>query len=224
MPEDNAYFGAVLAICCGNNLILQNNCFLMFITLAGTLLGVSVLRDSYNMAYRDELTGILGRRALNEKMLSLGRKYCIAMLDVDHFKKFNDTYGHDVGDQVLQMVASKINKVSGGGKAYRYGGEEFTVLFNGKSIDQVIPHLTKIRKNIETYKMVIRNENRPEDNEDGIEMRSRENSSSSQKVSVTISIGVCEKNDTHKDAEEVIKGADEALYRAKEGGRNQVSV
>ena len=58
----------------------------------------------------------------------MGRHYTLAMIDVDHFKKFNDTYGHDVGDLVLKMVAHQISQVNGGGKAYRYGGEEFTTV------------------------------------------------------------------------------------------------
>jgi len=72
------------------------------------------------------------RRALIERLPSLGRRYTVAMVDVDHFKNFNDTYGHDAGDQVLRMVASRLGEVSGGGTAFRYGGEEFTILFPGK--------------------------------------------------------------------------------------------
>ena len=111
------------------------------------------------MAYRDELTSLPSRRALNQLMLSLGRKYSIAMLDIDHFKKFNDTHGHDVGDEVLRMVASKIAKVTGGGKPFRYGGEEFTVIYKGKTPDQVEAHLDALRKTIENYQMlyVIKN-------------------------------------------------------------------
>jgi GGDEF domain-containing protein len=102
---------------------------------AGLGLVVSLVRHSHDMAFRDELTGILGRRALNDRLKGLGRRYTIAMLDVDHFKKFNDTYGHDVGDDVLKMVAMHIDRVGGGGTAYRYGGEEFSVVFPGKDIE-----------------------------------------------------------------------------------------
>ncbi len=76
---------------------------------------LSALRSSHEMAYRDELTGLLGRRALNERLQGLGRRYAIAMLDIDHFKKFNDSYGHDVGDEVLRLVATRISSVGGGG-------------------------------------------------------------------------------------------------------------
>src|SRR3546814_5904189 len=77
----------------------------------------AVAHEAYQMAFRDELTGLPGRRALNERMQRLGRNYVLAMSDVDHFKKFNDTHGHDVGDQVLRLVASKLSKISGDRKS-----------------------------------------------------------------------------------------------------------
>lgn len=107
------------------------------------MLVAAVAHEAYQMAFRDELTGLPGRRALNERLQRLGRDYVIAMVDVDHFKKFNDTHGHDVGDQVLRLVASQLRKVGGGGKAYRYGGEEFTLLFPGKSLEQCLPHIDR---------------------------------------------------------------------------------
>ena len=71
-----------------------------------------VAHEAYQMAFRDELTGLPGRRALNERMQRLGRNYVLAMSDVDHFKRFNDTHGHDVGDQVLRLVATgKTNRL-----------------------------------------------------------------------------------------------------------------
>ena len=100
---------------------------------AGLILVFAVLEHGYDIAYRDELTGLPGRRAFNNVMEQLGGTYAMAMCDVDHFKRFNDTYGHDVGDQVLRMVASKLSQVGGGGRAFRYGGEEFLVVFRGRS-------------------------------------------------------------------------------------------
>lgn len=91
------------------------------------MIAAAASHEAYQMAFRDELTGLPGRRALNERMQRLGRNYVIAMTDVDHFKKFNDTHGHDVGDQVLRLVASRLSKVTGGGRAHRYGGEEFAL-------------------------------------------------------------------------------------------------
>lgn len=189
-------------------------------SLFGVLLIYGVLTDSYQMAFTDELTGIPARRALLQSSISLGKKYTVAMMDVDHFKKFNDTYGHDVGDQVLRMVAAKINQVKGGGKAYRYGGEEFTVIFPNKSVNHAIPYLEQVREIIANYAMTIRDqEDRPEDSKEGKSQRSKA-PSGNKTVTVTISIGVAEREAELKDFDQVMKQADEALYRAKKAGRN----
>src|SRR3989441_13015310 len=87
------------------------------------------------MAYQDSLTGLPARRALNEALLRLGGHYTVAMLDVDHFKRINDHHGHDVGDQVLKMIAAKLAQVTGGGKAYRYGGEGVAGIFAGRGAE-----------------------------------------------------------------------------------------
>lgn len=193
------------------------------VTLATLLmLSLAVLQEAFQMAFRDDLTGLPGRRALNERLQRLGRNYSLAMSDVDHFKKFNDTYGHDIGDQVLKMVAAQLNKVSGGGKAYRYGGEEFTLVFPGKTAEQAKPYLEKLRIAIENYQVKIRDEaQRP--NKDKKAKAKRKNSSSDS-VSVTISMGVAERSADLPTPEDVIKAADEALYKAKGAGRNQTAV
>ena len=191
-----------------------------FCTAAGLIITLSILQDSYNMAFRDDLTGIPSRRALNESLHGIGRRYAVAMLDIDHFKNFNDTYGHDVGDQVLKMVARKILAVSGGGRAFRYGGEEFTVLFTGKTAAEALPHLEALRQVIADYRLVLRGDDRPKDARQGESKRGR--GSDATEVSVTISIGVAEAGDAQRSVAEVMKAADKALYKAKSKGRNQV--
>lgn len=188
-------------------------------SILAVLLLIILVQELFELAYVDELTNIPGRKALEKNMASLGRHYSLAMLDVDHFKKFNDTYGHDVGDQVLRMVAQQINNVSGGGKAFRYGGEEFTILFPGKNVDQVKIHLEMVREAIATYTLNLRDNERPQDDKQGKQQRG---SKKSNGVSVTISIGVAEKTAELSDAKEVIKMADKALYKAKAAGRNRV--
>ncbi|SIS43548.1 sensor domain-containing diguanylate cyclase [Neptunomonas antarctica] len=190
----------------------------LFLSAALIALAVSVVQNSYNMAFVDELTGIFGRRALRDKFANLGRRYTVAMLDIDHFKKFNDTYGHETGDHVLRMVAAKINNVKGGGKAYRYGGEEFAVVFAGKTEDEVLPYLEEVREIIAYYPMAIRSEERPTDSDTGKQLRS--NQKRPEHVQVTISIGVAEKDDSHSNPDAVMKSADQALYAAKKAGRN----
>lgn len=89
----------------------------IFASAALLMLVVAVVQTSWSMAYIDQLTGLPGRRALEEELLKLGSNYAIAMLDIDHFKKFNDTHGHDAGDEVLQMVAARIRQSVTGGQS-----------------------------------------------------------------------------------------------------------
>nr|WP_298144528.1 GGDEF domain-containing protein [uncultured Pseudomonas sp.] len=182
------------------------------------VLVAAVAHEAYQMAFRDELTGLPGRRALNERLQRLGRNYVIVMADVDHFKKFNDSHGHDVGDQVLRVVANQLRKISGGGRAYRYGGEEFTLLFPGKTLDECLPHLEVVRQAVETYRLQLRDkDNRPRDDRQG---RQRRGHTAAAHVSVTLSMGVAERGAEQTSPEQVIKAADQALYSAKEAGRN----
>jgi diguanylate cyclase (GGDEF)-like protein len=182
-----------------------------------------LLRSSHTMAYRDELTGLPGRRALNERLKMLGSSYSIAMLDIDHFKRFNDTYGHDVGDEVLKLVASRISRVGGRGTAYRYGGEEFCVVFPRKGVEESVDSLEQVREEIANYNMSIRNRDiRPVKAKEGSRRRGATRLGSSQ-VSVTISAGIAARSADHTDSESVLAAADKKLYKAKKAGRNRVS-
>jgi diguanylate cyclase (GGDEF)-like protein len=192
----------------------------IFVTATGAAILVGVIQESHRMAFRDGLTGLPNRRRLEDDMRALGPEYTIAMADVDHFKGFNDTHGHDIGDQVLRLVAARLAEVEGGGKAYRYGGEEFTVLFPDKRVEEALPHLDAIRRSIEGYRMAMRGEGRPKDTKQGSKHRGE--GEAEKTLSVTISIGAASPKEGEKP-ELVLKAADEALYRAKEGGRNKVS-
>lgn len=186
--------------------------------LCGLLLVAVVIQASYSMAYLDELTGLPGRHALKEELLKLGGKYTIAMLDIDHFKKFNDTHGHDVGDDVLKLVAVCIKSIGGGGRAFRYGGEEFIILFPDKSIGEAMPNLEELREYIANRGFIKRGKSRAKEKPAEIVTKSR----SYKKLYLTVSIGAAEKSEKSKNAEEVIKAADKALYHAKSEGRNCV--
>jgi len=188
-----------------------------------TSLCISLAHEGFHMAFRDELTGLPGRRALNERLQRMGRVYTLAMADVDHFKAFNDTHGHDVGDQVLRMVASQLRRVPGGGQAYRYGGEEFTLVFPGKTAAEAMPHLETVRRAIEAYQMRLRDKPaRPKADQIGQRRRGGRGGRGVRPLRVTVSIGVAERSDALRAPDAVIKAADQALYKAKDGGRNQV--
>jgi diguanylate cyclase (GGDEF)-like protein len=173
------------------------------------------------MAYRDGLTELPGRRALNEALPRLSGQFTVAMIDVDHFKHFNDRWGHDAGDHVLRMVAARLAAVEGGGKAYRYGGEEFAVLFAGKGAEECLPYLEQLREAVETSRFTLRRRFRPRKKPTAPKGGGRK---AREQVVITVSIGVAEKNSRHTSADQVVNAADKALYRAKEAGRNRVSA
>jgi len=191
----------------------------LLFSLAALILIVAALEAAHRMAFRDELTALPSRRALNEALLKLGGNYTVAMVDIDFFKKFNDRHGHDVGDQVLTKVAGLLGRVGGGGSSFRYGGEEFTILFPGKGLKEVQPHLEKLRQAVAAAGFTVRGAGRAGKNSNN----RRKGGESGKKVSLTISIGMAQCDTTGKTPQCVIKEADQALYRAKKAGRNRVS-
>ena len=186
---------------------------------AGLVLVVAAVESAYAMAYHDELTGLPGRRAFNDALVRLGDLYTIAVVDVDHFKKFNDTHGHDVGDQVLRMVATRLGEVGGGGRAFRYGGEEFVVLFPGRTVAECTSHLEALREAVAGSTFRLRQPGRPKQKPKA----PRKSAAPARELAVTVSIGAAQARGAAVP-DRVIKAADEALYRAKEGGRNRVEA
>jgi GGDEF domain-containing protein len=203
------------------------------------ILSVSIIENSYLLAYHDELTTLPSRRAFNDALLRLQEPFSIAVVDIDHFKQFNDTYGHDTGDQVLRLVASNLSRVTGGGQAYRCGGEEFTILFPGKTMPEVVDHLERLRIAIESSEFHRRGDDRrhsprgPERRIDrasgragkkGHAIRRLAQEKAAGALSVTVSIGVAMSEVEKSDPETVIEAADKALYRAKANGRNRLEA
>jgi len=218
---DAAFATAAASFALACNGLPSPGAFVWFCTIAGVIVAFAVVQDSHRMAFYDELTGLPGRRALNERLESLDGGFTLAMVDIDHFKAFNDTWGHDVGDQVLKLVAARLQRVGGGGTAYRYGGEEFTILFPGRRAISVMQHLESLRKNVDSYKLMLRESRRP--SRPGPAGVSPPAGGANKWISVTISTGVAERGDRLDAPESVLAAADKALYRAKTDGRNRVS-
>ncbi|HKD50040.1 MAG TPA: GGDEF domain-containing protein [Candidatus Acidoferrum sp.] len=194
---------------------------LFYFGTAGLILLYEALEHGYEVAHRDELTGLPGRRTLKELMSHLGGRYAVAMCDVDHFKAFNDTYGHDAGDQVLKFVASMISRVRGGARAFRYGGEEFTVVFPGRSAMEAKPFVESLRVAIAASGFRLRG---PRDPDKKMAPDHAPDPGAAKSITITISIGVAENSSKLSTPELVLEAADGALYRAKESGRNCVQL
>ena len=184
---------------------------------AGLVLAVATVESAYAMAYHDELTGLPARRALTDALLRVSDPYTVAVVDVDHFKQFNDTHGHDVGDQVLRMVASRLARAGGGGRAFRHGGEEFVLLFAGKTAGESEPHLEALRASVAAAKFKLRGPGRPRRKP----ATPRATAAKARQLAVTVSIGAAQSLGLAMP-DDVVRAADKALYRAKENGRNRV--
>lgn len=206
-----------------------------YFAAAAFILAAAVVETSYLLAYHDELTTLPSRRAFHEALLRLEHPYSIAMVDIDHFKRCNDTHGHDTGDQVLRMVASRLSRVSGGGQAFRCGGEEFAIIFAGKTATETMDDLEKLREAIAASKLRLRGPDRRQQprgpdrrnqkgRSRGQAIRQLSRAATPSEISVTASIGVASSEVVNGSPEKVIQAADKALYRAKDGGRNRIET
>lgn len=215
-----AWILALVSVIVALHFILNTQLATVYFMLAGLILLSAIIMNSYNLAYKDELTQMSSRRALKQELASLGKTYSLAMVDVDHFKKLNDNYGHDIGDEVLKMLATHLQSVEGGGKAFRYGGEEFTIVFAGKDASSAAVYLNALRNKIASNPFIVRDKKRPKD-KPGQKQTKTDNT---QKLNVTVSIGVAEKQARHSSTQDIMKSADNALYKAKKKGRNRVEI
>lgn len=179
-----------------------------------------LVTDAYSVAYRDALTGIPNRRALTQMQRTLGRRYAIAMGDVDHFKSFNDTWGHETGDQVLKLVARVLSQHRLPVKVYRYGGEEFTLVFRGMTAEQATPVLDTLRERVAAYPLTVRKPGRPASERRG--KRQRGQPGPARQVRITLSFGVTDASREDAAPDAALQRADQALYKAKQAGRNCV--
>jgi diguanylate cyclase len=167
------------------------------------------MADIRSEALTDPLTGLANRRAFSERlsdsMSAATTPLCLLMLDIDHFKSFNDTYGHQLGDEVIRLVAGCMSaKTKEDDTAARYGGEEFSVILPGAGLEEAKEVAEKIRVTVAGQKIVRK-------------------ASRQTLGSVTLSIGVSLLRPQDSDAD-LIERADAALYAAKHAGRNCVQL
>jgi len=239
-PTDSALVWSLLAFCLSLEHAANERLATLYSATSACILLVSIIENSYLLAYHDELTTLPSRRAFNDALSRLQDPFSIAVVDIDHFKKFNDTYGHDTGDQVLCLVASKLACVTGGGCAYRCGGEEFMILFPGKGTFEVVEHLERLRESVASAEFRMRGNDRRQTRRgadrrnERVNQRNRKSKTKTMTatvpdtadsaLSVTVSIGVASSARKNPDPEAVLEFADKALYRAKANGRNRVET
>lgn len=195
--------------------------FLVFSSAGALCLAWVVIENAWRNATVDELTQLPGRHSMKHHFNRLGSRFSIAVLDIDFFKRVNDAHGHAVGDQVLRFVASCIRSQSAG-QAYRCGGEEFVLVFATDDLDEVRDDLERLRRSIQDTEFRIRAKNRPRVKP--ADARPARAPAAAGSVPLTVSIGAAASAEGACDPAEVMQAADQALYRAKRGGRNRVAV
>jgi len=169
---------------------------------------VSMVKQLEKLAFTDTLTGARNRRYFTEtaerelySCVNEGRDFSLILFDIDHFKRVNDTYGHDIGDEVLKIVVARTcHALKRGTLVARYGGEEFIILLPGVSHENAVKAAWQVQKRIEETPFVV----------EGLEVR------------VTVSLGVASRTADCAALPDIVKNSDRALYHAKETGRNKV--
>jgi diguanylate cyclase (GGDEF)-like protein len=205
-----SYFYAVVVLILMGSIPKQQLTAILFFAAQVYLVAGIVLhwfsRTEHRVSY-DPLLQIYNRnfcsRIIEEQTrLNTTPPFGVAMIDIDHFKRVNDTWGHQAGDSVLMYVAQTIqNEVVPEGILCRYGGEELAVFFPKMESRDIRPLIENVRSRIESLRVYI---------------------GKKKTISVTVSCGVAHRNNISQSIVHVIKAADKALYRAKEGGRNRV--
>jgi two-component system, cell cycle response regulator len=169
------------------------------------------VRQSLEMAFYDPLTGLNNRRFLERRLSAMietarqrGAPLTMMILDIDHFKRINDTYGHDAGDLVLRGFAAELQQIiRGGDLVSRLGGEEFVVAMPGLDATHAARMAERARRTIESKEFLIGDAARP--------------------VSITVSIGLADFRG-EQDSRDLYRRADRALYLSKSAGRNRVTL
>ncbi|HSX58858.1 MAG TPA: GGDEF domain-containing protein [Tahibacter sp.] len=180
-------------------------------------LGVGVVYASWRLAFLDALTGLPNRRALDETLARLSGDYALAMVDVDHFKQFNDKHGHDAGDRVLAAVARSLAQTRAA-QAFRFGGEEFCLLFRKPAVAHAACEEARVA--IESLRVTLPRKPAAKPAKAG--KASAKTPGRAATVQVTASIGVAPRGAARRAVDDVLKAADQCLYKAKDKGRNQV--
>jgi diguanylate cyclase (GGDEF)-like protein len=160
------------------------------------------------MAITDELTSLYTRRYFHQSIEFLAnlqnKPFSLIMMDIDHFKKFNDTYGHSCGDKVLVLVSELMQKsLRDNDIAFRIGGEEFAILCPGQNANDAKIPAERLRRSISEYKISL---------------------ASGEEISVTVSMGIAEYPQNSNEINNLFELADKSLYHSKEHGRNRITL
>lgn len=223
-PLAAVWIGVYAAACFGLLTLASPLISTLWFAAAAGILTIALIQYAHRMAFLDALTMVPNRRALDEQLSRLRNLYAIAMVDIDFFKQFNDTHGHKTGDNVLRKTASQLQQVGGGGRVFRYGGEEFAIVFPGKTAREAGIYCEEIRKQIANEPFYRRGPKRPRRPPKHPPENRPSQDNTAHKLSITVSIGIAAPGSRAVKPEKILQQADNALYHAKKTGRNKVII
>ena len=187
-----------------------------FFSTAGLILFVTLVQSSYQRTYRDDLTGIAGRVAYEEATVQIGKQCAIAVLAVDQLKCYAGTHGKTVVEQILKLVAPKVQAACQGGQVFRVSGEELTLLFHNQSAMEALVVLDTVRKVVSSTSLFLRGRDRVWEDSRG----TKSPGTKDRRLPITVSIGVADKSSADASLSLVIKSAYRALYEVRSAGGN----
>ncbi len=189
-----------------------------FFATAGLILFVTLLQSFHQRTYRDELTGIPGRVAYDEAIGQLGKQFSVAVISIDQLTQYANTHGKPVSEQILKLVAPRLEAACTDGQIFRTTGEGFTVLFPRKSATETLSTLETVRKTVDALSFFLRGRDWVWETQRG----AKKTGSRDRELPITLSIGVGEKVSDSATLSQVITSAYHALYEAKGSGGNVV--
>ena len=189
-----------------------------FLMTAVLILVATLVLAAYRSAHRDELTGLPDREVLDLAVQRLPQRYAVALLEIDQLREVNNTYGRRVGDQLMSMAARKIVHASGAGKVFRYGQDQFLVLFPGKVPNDTLIALESMRKAVVSLDLLLRNRVLIVPRKHGAAPAQ----GTEEVLPVTLSVGTAGPGERPGRWEDVMKAASTALFQAKHEGGNVV--
>ena len=191
----------------------------IYLTMAGLMLIVNVIEKSYSFSARDDVTGLPTRRALRREIKRVGGPYALAFVGVDHYDELYDRYGRDASDRVIKNVAVSLGKPGVTGRPFRYGNQEFAIVYRGQGRNDVLGDLEMLRADVEDFRFALH----PKANENG---QAGAPHYPAVRWSLTVSVGVAERGEKEGRSARygaIARAARRALHRGQKAGGNIVS-
>jgi diguanylate cyclase (GGDEF)-like protein len=211
------YLGAFISIVLAQHFINTPITSMVYFSVACLILIMAISLNSYRLSKIDIITELPSLRSFKGQLKKLDDHFCIALVDIDEFKEMTDEYGQDVCDQILRMIASRSLLLGRKGFPYRYGDQEFALIFYDMQLHEANKYLATLCDSIANEPFMLRSSKRPFFKPNFTPSLGQSARNSKYKsIPISVSVGIAEKKPHHNNASDVLTTAREALDRAKE--------